>query len=141
MKVRFLLLLILLLAIAVQSCGGGGEDIDYVSIAKSFEDAINARDAEAAASLWAEDSVFSMPQDPWDVTTPQIQCMGEEELRECFQTLIDRGIMFRFSDYNMKGQFLCFKCGDSIDGVDWRSSQCHLRFEGEKITFFASYCP
>lgn len=142
MKVQNALLMMLLLAIAVASCGG--EDIDYESIAESFEEAINAGDANAAALLWAEDGHLIMNQDPGDFNTPVITCKGKDGLRECFEIIIDSGIKFRFSGYKEQGGSLCFQAEDSIVvamGVRVGTDSAHLDFEGEKITFFGSTCP
>jgi hypothetical protein len=139
MKVRFVLLVVLLLAITVQSCGG--EDIDYESIARSFEEAINAGDANAAASLFAEEGIFRRPYDfTIGLNTPVMICQGKEEIRECFQLIIDSGIQFRFSNYSERGHILCFIFGDSLDGVDWETEKANLMFEGEEITFFGPGC-
>ncbi len=140
MKVRYILLVVLVLAITVASCGG--EDIDYESIAVSFEEAINAGDADAAASLLAEDGHFETHQDPGDINTPLIPYEGKDELRECFQILIDSGIKLRFSGYKVKGEFLCFEDESSLGATLMiGSGVSHLRFEGEKITWLAVGCP
>jgi len=138
MKVRFILLSVLLLAITVQSCG---KSVDYVSIATSLEDSLNAGEADAAASLWADDGYFEMNQDPGNPSSPRIICRGKDEIRECFQTIVGRGIQFRFSDFREIRSFLCFIGETSLNGVDWSSGEVHMRFEGEKITFRGTGCP
>jgi hypothetical protein len=139
MKGHFWLLLVLLITVAVASCGGGEE---YEAIAASFEEAINTGDASAAAVLWAEEGHFEIPQDPWTGTGSIIICTGKTGIRDCAQIIIDRGIKFSFSKYRVKGTFLCFEFGDSLDGVNWRIGPGHLRFEGDKITYFGpSSCP
>jgi hypothetical protein len=135
MKVRFILLLVLLLAITVQSCE---KDVDYVSIAQSLIDSLNAGDVDAAAALWADDGYFN-----W--THPvkgRIRCEGKDEIRECYQTMIDGGDQVRFSKYREHEGFLCFTVESSVNGIDWGESRVvYLRFEGEEITFRAVGCP
>lgn len=139
MKLRFDSIYYLLLILILVACGGGGADVDYEAIAKSLEDAFNSEDVDTLVSFWSDVGSIEFYFDQNDLSD-FIACRGED--RDCWQKIIERSDLWRFSDFFAKGSsILCFTYETGTGDGNWeRISQGHLRFDGDKISFFGPGC-
>ncbi len=102
-------------------------------------DAFNSGDVDSIVSLWSEDGSIDLYMEPGD-SSDHVACKGVN--RDCWQDKIDRGEIWRFSDFREIGSnILCFVREISKgDGAWEKIDKENLRFDGDKIIYYGSGC-